>query len=182
MEGLKRKIEETSLSKKDINTLKNVLFRKQYKLEADERQRKVEALQNDPYIMLPEVVQSTKSVLDQYVEDGKLVEPWRNLLDEDELIWNAMQEGTCPITTPSMFVEVQEHRIQCVADECWYLHMNPDRVEEHECNYYHAGETFPKEVYCDVCIDNLDTERESDLLENEQTWIVKALRAELKKL
>ena len=183
MEGLKRKIEEESLSKKDIDTLKNVLTRKQHKLEADERQRKVEALQNEPYGIIPEVVQSTKAVLDQYVKDGDLEESWRNLLDEeDELIWNAMKEGTCSITTPSMFVEVAERSIQCTADECWYVDMNPAQIEEHKYNYYHAGETFPNDVYCDVCIDNLDKDTESDLLEEEQAWIVKALRAELKKI
>jgi hypothetical protein len=181
MEGLKRKIEEESLSKKDIDTLKHVLTRKQYKLEADERQRKVEALRDEPYIIIPEVVQSTKAVLEQYEKDGDLEESWKNVLDDD-LIWDAMEEGKCPITTPSMFVEVQEDRIQCESDECWYLHMNPDRIEEHKYNYYHAGELFPKKVYCDVCIDSMDKDTEQDLLEDERPWIIKALRKELKKL
>lgn len=182
MEGLKRTIDETELNAEQIRELESVLFLKKSKLGDDERLRELEELRAGKYDLPSKFFESVQAYLRICVQNEWLEEPWQKAIEDDDFLCDCARECKNPIKSSRMFVEIKEDDVRCFpAGECWYLDMNPDRIEEHQYNYYHAGTKFPKRVYCDVCINNLEDDEEEELVEEEMPWIVKALREELKK-
>lgn len=89
---------------------------------------------------------------DDAIEEGDYTR--EELLDYPAFLHECVSETSSENHQPMFFFPVLESEVNCINYDCWYEN-NSDRVEEHEENYYNAADT--KIVYCDICIDRLES-------------------------
>ena len=173
MQDLKRDIEHMDFTKDEIKVIVNVLQRKLRKMEAKEHADAKKKARDVEYVAQDAVVQQLIVVMQQHERNGMVDAPWQGGLDDHDYVWDVLYETGMQPTHPQRWYKFKEDEVVCVSEECWYLDMNPDRMDEHTYTYQHLDDEGI--VYCDVCIDNLDDGVSKHCMECERNWICQAL-------
>lgn len=181
MDNLKRQIEDSDMNSAQVLELQKVVnlkLRKVESCERDEAKRQAERKVFEPSLLL---IREVIALMREHESKGWIDTTLLEAVEDLDYVWQLVTESAHKPNNPTRWQKVKESSIHCCADECWYLDMNPDRMDEHEHNYYHLDERYPRVSYCDVCVYNLNEDAAKDCIDHEMEWICKSLQTEIKK-
>jgi hypothetical protein len=140
MEDLVSKIRDTPLNADQIKRLVGILETKRAELDKQtfEAEKKRLLDQDVPRDWLERAAAEYDRWLAEDYEEGD---------DKDDNMRETFID-TMEDTTMDLYVRLEQDHVSCKRSNCWYSE-NPDRVEEHKCNYYHIFND--RKFYCDVC-------------------------------